>query len=118
MDNYLDGVWTDEYYGLFGSCHACGAVNIADSRFCCQCGRPINKYRTVLNEAIRIMKDESECEKDDESLISKAARDALTGFEIGDDEHVNEATIVAGLKKEVLADRNGNYYVVDKKEDF
>ena len=100
MDNYLEYITTDECYGLFGSCHVCGADNFASSRFCCQCGRPLNKYMMVLNDAICTVKREIEYEKDDERLILKAARSALAEFKIRNDEHVNEATIVAGLKKE------------------
>lgn len=101
MDNYLKMVHKDVSRALFGLCCACGADNFADSRFCCQCGKPLNKYMMVLRKAVSIVNNEIECETDDKHSIHQAACQVLEEFgRTVDSDYVNEATIVAGLKKE------------------
>ena len=101
MANYvkkivLMGTGEDEYE-YFGVCSACGARNLATSRFCHMCGQPFDSDQAVIQGAIERVNAYIERGEDDNNSFARAADDVLCDLPF---ENVSAETIIEGLKKE------------------
>lgn len=90
------GIGEDEYE-YFGVCSACGARNLAISRFCCQCGRPLDSSQSAIHMAAKRVDAYISRGEDDENSFERAADDVLCDLPFG---NVSAETIIEGLKKE------------------
>ena len=101
MTNYvkkivLMGTGEDEYE-YFGVCSACGARNLAISRFCHMCGQPFDSDQAVIQGAIERVNAYIERGEDDENSFERAADDVINRFPF---ENMDAKVIIEGLKQE------------------
>lgn len=101
MANYvkkivLMGTGEDEYE-YFGVCSACGARNLATSRFCHMCGQPFDSDQAVIQGAIERVNAYIERGEDDENSFERAADDVIHKFPF---KNMDAKVIIEGLKKE------------------
>lgn len=101
MADYVKGITLAEVYAHFGYCSFCGADNFATSRFCCQCGRPLDSGQAAIHMAAKHVEAYIIRGEDDKNSFARAADDVLCDLPFG---NVFAETIVEGLKKE-FADR-------------
>ena len=87
------GTGEDEYE-YFGVCSACGARNLAISRFCCQCGRPLDSSQSAIHMAAKRVDAYISRGEDDNNSFARAADDVLCDLPFG---NVSAETIVEGL---------------------